>query len=132
MKFSTDIIFTFPRETKVYEKLCCPSLDVLQFRYSEDDGQRIRSEGSCRDHNYLRTGHSQSIPIGIQTSWHPRQGFHPHVNAVFVEKDDRNCWGLGFSKKSSVHHTFCCKDSSQREKLYSDSVRKYFKESSFC
>lgn len=50
IKISTDTIFIFPEENKVYEKFCCPSMDVLEFQYSEEDGQSI-SEKSCSNHN---------------------------------------------------------------------------------
>lgn len=123
MIVSADMIFTFPKEIKVHEK---PFVALLWTCYNFDTlgmavkGQEVR--GAAEITIPLRERHAQSTPIETQHLWHPRQGFHFQVNVVFLEKDDRNCWGLGFSKKkTSVQHTFCYKDS-QRDKLYSESV----------
>lgn len=99
---STDTIFTFPKEIKVHEK---PFVALLWACYNFHTlgmvvkGQEVR--GAAETTIPLRERHAQSTPIETQHLWHPRQGFHFKVNAVFLEKDDRKCWGLGFLKKKN-------------------------------
>lgn len=101
MIVSADMIFTFPKEVKVHEK---PFVALLWTCYNFDTlgmavkGQEVR--GAAEITIPLRERHAQSTPIETQHLWHPRQGFHFQVNVVFLEKDDRHCWGLGFSKKN--------------------------------